>query len=44
MPIKDFATVKEMKVEMNDWEIVTSNDKTENFVSLWYKQIISKYL
>jgi hypothetical protein len=30
-----------MKVKMNDYEAVISKDKKEEFVTLWYKQIIT---
>jgi hypothetical protein len=33
---KNFAT---MKIHMSDYETVTSKDKQENWVTLWYKQV-----
>ncbi len=31
--------VASMKIQMNDWESVISEDKKEQWVTLWYKQI-----
>ena len=30
--------IKEMKIDMEDWESVVSKDKSLEYVSLWYKQ------
>jgi len=39
MPGNDFASVKDMRVEMHDWKTVRSHEKTENIVPVWYKPI-----
>ena len=32
------ATMKNMKIDMKDWEAVVSTDKKEEWVTLWYTQ------
>lgn len=37
----DRADIASMKVEMSDWESVISADKKEEWVTLWYKQVMT---
>src|SRR5690606_899725 len=34
-----WADYDSVSIKMNDWESVISNDKKEEWVTLWYKQI-----
>ncbi|MEP6926829.1 MAG: hypothetical protein ABI834_04295 [Ginsengibacter sp.] len=36
---KSRAGLKSMQVKMDDWESVISKDKSEEYVSIWYKEI-----
>jgi hypothetical protein len=36
-----WSKMSSMKIEMNDYETVVSKDKKNNWVSLWYKQIVT---
>ncbi len=38
---KDRGDIASMKVTMSDWESVISADKKEEWVTLWYKQVIT---
>ena len=38
MFIKDRANIKSMNIKMDDWESVISKDKSEEWVTLWYRQ------
>lgn len=38
---KERGKLKSMTIRMEDWESVTSKDKSMEYVSLWYKQIIT---
>ncbi|MCX3265314.1 hypothetical protein OQZ29_11195 [Pedobacter agri] len=35
----EFARMRNLKIEMEDMESVINKDKTEEWVSLWYKQV-----
>ncbi|MEO6404228.1 MAG: hypothetical protein ABIY51_05485 [Ferruginibacter sp.] len=39
--IKDRANYSNIKIKMGDWESVISKDKKEEYVTMWYKQIIT---
>ena len=36
-----WANMKSMKIEMGDYEAVISKDKKEEYVTLWYKELIT---
>ena len=41
MFIDDWKTMKDIKIVMDDYEAVISKDKKTQYVTLWYKQIIT---
>lgn len=38
---KDRGEISAMQIKMGDWESVISTDKSEEYVTLWYKQIMT---
>ncbi|CAN5178718.1 hypothetical protein BH23BAC1_BH23BAC1_47580 [soil metagenome] len=37
---KGRQSAKKIEIQMNDWETVTAKNKSEEWVSLWYKEIV----